>query len=91
MSKFALLSLAVLLIAVNVAVGCGGGGRRSGWGLSGGPTYTFRNGIAIRASGSMNPTTVMTGVGYRFRRETGSDNDRNQTTYGNVVTGKVLL
>ena len=87
-----MLSLAVLLIAVNDAEGCGGGRRRrSGWGWSGGPTYTFENGIQVTGSGSLKPPTVNVGVNLRFRRESGGDNEGNQTTVGNVVTGKVLL
>ena len=84
----------MLLIAVNVPEVFSWGNRttrRSGWGWSGGPTYTFKNGIQITGSGSLKPLTIRVGVKIRFRRETDGENDGNQRADGNVVTGKVLL
>lgn len=72
-NKFILLASLVILLIVNGTLSCGGGRKRTQSGLgfgNGGITYTFRNGVYVTGTGTINPFSVRVGVGIRFKRDT---------------------
>ena len=92
MKKSTFVSLVVILFTINGDISCGGKGRRTQTGLgfgNGGVTYTFRNGVYVTGTGTINPLTVKVGVGIRFRRDTTSTGGINGTST-NHGEGKIF-